>query len=353
MLARWTAPSVQTAHLPPLSSSERISASLSLTGLSELRPRSPFKKAIGRKLPERVMTFKQSPPGFRNLRGPIVQRIQLNLNQAGFHAGAVDGLWGNDTMSALKSWQLSKGLAQTSMVDDDTWDGLMSAPAPDILERSLQLTADWEGTGYGGTNGDFDGQGITWGVVGFTWGNGELQAILSEIHTDHPAIFSGAFGALEQQIVRILGLGRSDQMAFAREISIQGGEKIKPEWSECFHTLGGATEVQQIENRIAKERYWQAALNLIGEFDLHSDRAKALCFDVVVQNTVTSQMKAEIHHRADGQPENVRMKTLAEVVADHAIPRYRKDVLTRKMTFVDGQGAVHGDKYDIGCWGIG
>jgi Putative peptidoglycan binding domain. len=299
------------------------------------------------------MTFKQSPPGFRNVRGPILQRIQRQLNQAGFDAGTVDGVWGNQTMSALKAWQLSKGLAQTGNVDDQTWQGLMAVPQPDILERSLQLTADWEGTGYGGTNGNFDGQGITWGLLGFTWANGELQTILSEIRADHPAVFSAAFGGLAHEIVRILGLSRPDQMAFAREISIQAGEKIRPEWAACFKALGDTVEVQQIENRIAKDRYWQAALNLIGEFGLKSERAKALCFDIVVQISVTGQMKAEIHNRSDGKSENVKMKGLAEVVADHAKAEYRHDVLTRKMTFVDGQGDVHGDKYDITCWGIG
>jgi Putative peptidoglycan binding domain len=299
------------------------------------------------------MTFKQSPTGFRNVRGPIVQKIQRQLNQAGFDAGSVDGVWGNQTISALKAWQLSKELAQTAMVDDQTWDGLMAAPRPDILERSLQLTADWEGTGYGGTNGNFDEQGITWGFLGFTWKNGEVQAILEEIRADHPAIFSVAFGGLAPEMVRILGLQRPDQMKFATEISIQGGQKIRPEWAACFKALGDTLEVQQIENRIAKDRYWQAASNLFGEFGLASERAKALCFDIVVQITVTGQIKAEVHASADGKSENVKMKTLAEVVADHAKDEYRHDVLTRKMTFVDGQGAVHGDKYDIGCWGIG
>jgi len=299
------------------------------------------------------MTFKQSPPGFRNVRGPILQRIQRQLNQAGFDAGTVDGVWGNQTMSALKAWQLSKGLAQTGIVDDQTWEGLMVVPAPDILERSLQLTADWEGTGYGGTNGNFDQQDITWGLLGFTWANGELQGILNKIRADQPAVFSAAFGGLEDEIVRILGLPRADQMGFAREISIEGGEKIRPEWAACFKALGDTVEVQQIENQIAKDRYWQAALNLIGEFDLESDRAKALCFDIVVQITVTGQMKADIHDRVDGESENVKMKALAEVVANHAKAEYRHDVLSRKMTFVDGQGDVHGGKYDITCWGIG
>jgi hypothetical protein len=299
------------------------------------------------------MTFKQSPPGFRNVRGPILQRIQRQLNEAGFDAGMVDGVWGNQTVSALKAWQLSKGLAQTGIVDDQTWQGLMVVPAPDILERSLQLTADWEGTGYGGTNGNFDGQGVTWGLLGFTWANGELQGILNEIRADQSAIFSATFGGLEDEIVRILGLSRADQMAFAREISIEGGQKISPEWAGCFKALGDTPEVQQIENGIAKDRYWQSALNLIGEFDLESDQAKALCFDIVVQNTVTGQMKADIHDRADGEPENVKMKALAQVVAGHAKPKYQHDVLTRKMTFVEGQGAVHGDQYDISCWGIG
>ena len=110
------------------------------------------------------MKFQQSPPGFRNVSGPIVQTLQASLNAAGIDAGTEDGVWGRTTMNALKAWQNAQGSEETGVVDEQVWAALVATPVPDLPSRALQLTGVWEGTGYGGANGNFDGQGITWGV---------------------------------------------------------------------------------------------------------------------------------------------------------------------------------------------
>jgi hypothetical protein len=241
----------------------------------------------------------------------------------------------------------------TGELDDQTWNGLMTSPIPELSRRSLQLTGAWEGTGYGGANGNFDGQGITWGVVGFTWKNGELQDLLEEVRTRFPAIFSNVFGQLEQQMIDVLGMTRPAQMSFARDISISDGEKIKPDWAGAFARLGDSAEVQDIENAHANH-YWAAGLRYAGLFGkLQSERGLALCFDIAVQNTVTDAMISEIQQKISGISEPDNLQIIAHVVADHSNPTYFNDVLKRKMTFATGQGKVHGDLYDIGCWGIG
>jgi len=40
-------------------------------------------------------------------------------------------------------------------------------------------------------------------------------------------------------------------------------------------------------------------------------------------------------------------------VSRDANPNFFNDVMKRKMTFVTGQGKVHGDLFDITCSGIG
>ena len=110
----------------------------------------------------RTMTIKQSPPGFGNLReGPLVEVLQAQLNSKGFNAGKADGVWGSQTLTALKDYQRSQGLPDTGVIDDSTWTGLMASPVPALSRHALQLTGAWEGTGYSGANGNFDGQGIT------------------------------------------------------------------------------------------------------------------------------------------------------------------------------------------------
>jgi len=300
------------------------------------------------------MKFQQSPPGFRNVSGPIVQTLQARLNSAGFDAGTEDGKWGRSTMTALKAWQDAQGSEQTGVVDEEVWAALVQAPVPDLPSRALQLTGAWEGTGYGGANGNFDGQGITWGVVGFTWANGELQGILNEIREQFPAIFTASFGTLEGEITNVLERPRPLQMIWAREISRNGGENIDAPWAAAFKALGDTPEVQSLENAHA-QHYWNAGLPLAQDFGLESEAGLALCFDIAVQNRVTDDMIAEVQQRIGdhGMSEPDKMQIVAHVVAEHANPRFFNDVLQRKLTFATGQGSVHGDLYDIGCWGIG
>jgi Putative peptidoglycan binding domain len=301
------------------------------------------------------MTFKRSPEGFRNVEGPLIKSVQARLNAQGFRAGPADGVWGNQTETALCKWQESHHLQPTGTLDKETWGALMRAPLPALSERALQLTGAWEGTGYGGTNGNFDGQGITWGIVGFTWGNGELQKILGDVRALHPAIFHDAFGLLEKEMTDILARPLTEQMEWAQRISAKGGEQIAPEWAAAFKALGDAPEVQTIENNHA-QHYWDAAITFASNFALKSEAGLALCFDVAVQNRITASMIAEIESRTRGTTgcsEVDKMRVIASVVAGRANPKYHEDVLSRKMTFVLGRGEVHGDRYDIGCWGIG
>jgi len=300
------------------------------------------------------MTFKQSPSGYKNVRGPLIQSVQGQLNAKGFNAGAVDGAWGNNTMAALQAWQTANGINPTGEIDDATWTRLMGDPVPELSQRALQLTGDWEGTGYSGANGNFDGQGITWGVVGFTWSNGELQGILGEVQSRYPAVFTKAFGSLEAQLTNVLKQPLASQMAWARSISTNGGNSIASQWAAAFKALGQAPEVQQIENEHV-QHYWLAGMQFVADFGLTSEKGLALCFDIAVQNTVAHDMIDEIEQNIapPGMSETDKMRVIAHVVAGHANPKYYTDVLTRKMTFVTGQGAVHGDRYDITCWGIG
>lgn len=298
------------------------------------------------------MTFKESPPGFQNVDGPLVQSIQDHLHTLGFDPGPIDGLWGKQTDAAIKSWQQANKLLQNGVIDDKAWQALVQTPVPPLSQRSLQLTGAWEGTGYSDANGNFDGEGITWGVVGFTWANGELQGILQEIQRSFPSVFSGAFGPLESTIVKILAEPRPNQMNWANSISIARGSKITPQWATCFKKLGDNPDVQALENQHA-QHYWTAGSALAEQFGLTSDRGLALCFDIAVQDTVTRAMTEEIDQQTKGLPEADKLSVIAHVVANNANPKYFSDVLRRKMTFAVGTGTVHDANYDISCWGIG
>lgn len=50
-----------------------------------------------------------------------IRQLQLKLNQLGFSAGHVDGLWGPETSSAVLHFQRKNGLQVTGKLDDETF----------------------------------------------------------------------------------------------------------------------------------------------------------------------------------------------------------------------------------------
>jgi peptidoglycan hydrolase-like protein with peptidoglycan-binding domain len=52
------------------------------------------------------------------------RQVQQKLNDLGFDAGQVDGLWGPNTETALRNFQHAKGLQATGRLDEKTVDEL-------------------------------------------------------------------------------------------------------------------------------------------------------------------------------------------------------------------------------------
>jgi peptidoglycan hydrolase-like protein with peptidoglycan-binding domain len=49
-----------------------------------------------------------------------VRKVQSSLNEAGFQAGPVDGIWGPQTAGALRNFQQARGLEASGQLDDQT-----------------------------------------------------------------------------------------------------------------------------------------------------------------------------------------------------------------------------------------
>src|SRR4029453_14902075 len=71
---------------------------------------------------------------------------------------------------------------------------LAEQPVPTVWERCLQLTAAFEGHNYVVLAGNFDGAGLTWGIIGFTMKQGELGAIVLEAYERDSQLVRGPFG---------------------------------------------------------------------------------------------------------------------------------------------------------------
>jgi hypothetical protein len=69
----------------------------------------------------------------RGSRGQSVVELQRSLRAAGFDPGSVDGVYGDDTVAAVRRFQRAKGLSVDGVAGDDTAAALRNAMARDTF----------------------------------------------------------------------------------------------------------------------------------------------------------------------------------------------------------------------------
>ena len=302
--------------------------------------------------------FEKAEAGYRNVNGYVVVDIQSKLQASGFDPGVIDGVYGNDTKNALSSWQTNNGLNQNGKVDVDIWMKLMSTnDLPRIQDRALQLTADFEGTGFRKVVGNFDGAGITWGIIGFTLKHGNIKRLIDRVNELQPNLLTAAFGGLKDEFLSVLDSSLAKQLNWANGISI-GNQKYKvlPEWEEAFDKLGSYKEVESFQLELVNENCEMAERDM-DRFGLNTEIGFALCFDIAVQNGgIDSTEKQQITDLLKQNPptnEKDKRIIISNVIAENSKKQYIEDVRSRKLTIATGIGTIHGSKYNIQNWGIG
>lgn len=300
--------------------------------------------------------FQRAPSGFRTVQGELIKKIQKVLIAKDLLHDKDDGIFGGNTERAVQIFQEQNQLAPTGKVDDQTWQALMSSLAPDLKQRCLQITADFEGTGFTKAVGNFDGAGITWGIIGFTLSNGELGAVLTEIRSAHPAVFSAAFGELEARIVEVIHSSHSEQIHFANSISLGSSKmRIQDVWAKAFEKLGSDPSAQEIQLQ-RTEKFFQIAERDRQLFDVQNELGLALCFDIAVQNggidsTERARIRTKINQNHPATQQDLRI-IIANVVAENSRPKFIEDVRSRKLTIATAQGTVHGSRFAVKTWGL-
>ena len=151
-------------------------------------------------------------------------------------------------------------------------------------------------------------------------------------------------------------------MAWARSIQDPLKHALFEPWQGQFKTLGRLEEFQDIEAQSAAGIF-QQALALCNEYEVSSQRAAALLFDIKVQTGgIKSWVKPQIlsdyeqldqSGSGDVPLEVARLRIIATRSAASANPKWVADVQNRKLTIANGEGTVHGNHYDLeGQYGI-
>ncbi len=222
-----------------------------------------------------------------------------------------------------------------------------------LLLRCLALTGSFE-TGklppgcFSSLAGDFDGQGLSFSCLQWNIGQKTLQPLLSQMYAEHSVVMQSCFGENSLHLQPILALQLPQQLGWARSIQGPSNHVIDPDWAAGFAALGATPEWQAIAQTSAEGFFDHARYQAV-QFRLKSDRAMALLFDIAVQNGGVPNLAAK-HVQANipaGPDEQEVMQLIAQAIADVCTPRFRQDVLSRKMTIANGIGVVHGLRYDL------
>lgn len=235
----------------------------------------------------------------------------------------------------------------------------MSTPPinPSLEPRVLALTWQFEG---GALTGNFDGQIASWGPLQWNLGSGTLQPLLRRIAALDPA-------ALDRHAPGLRAALRTnaDTVAWFRAVVHDPTNPAQARWSmiTAFALLAATPAAQQAFYE-ASRPYLEKARQHAARLGLETERGLALMLDVAVQNGgVRADHLTRYWELAKTAPafhEWERLKLLAIAVADSANPKWRSDVLARKLTIALGGTSnsglrVHGravelTQFDIKYW---
>lgn len=232
----------------------------------------------------------------------------------------------------------------------------------DLREKTLGMTGFFETsngypTCYGITSGNFDGAGLSHGVLQFNYGTGSLQPLWSYLNTNYNQMCRDIFGTDYQEWVDTLTMTNADAVFWADSISDYdaNGEKriIIPPWKGYFQTLG---ETQpSIDKQITYSQDWLPnAHKWFDTLGLYSRRGFALVWDISVQqgrlfslNQIYQDFKLiDPTGKTRAQIEEEKLRIIVNRTSfDNRPSVWSQDVYDRKIMLVNGTGDYHGTPF--------
>jgi hypothetical protein len=214
--------------------------------------------------------------------------------------------------------------------------------------KAYLITGAFEGVGgFSNLTGNFDGAGISFGLLQWNFISGTLQPLFKEMYKNGPVTFKRCctVNGVDYSQNLLSACNMSNQRAVEWSKNIQCNNKINPVWKIIFSRLGENEVYQHIQMRFAEKSYMARAKADMKYLGVKTERALVLLFDIAVQNGgLRPAHKLLIDRNKKGID---LLKNVAEAVASCARKEFQKDVLSRKMCIVNGKGRVHRVNYDL------
>lgn len=263
-----------------------------------------------------------------------------------------------------------------------TWPSSMNESDRSAFEIALNISGSFEGSdAWVNLTNNFDGQGLSLGVLNQCLGQGSLQPMLIRLRDEHPEKLKALVGpgrlrslldmlAKWQKDARLgvedAPLSKLDnpeenggqQAVAANQESVrwavanlyEGGDRFKPEWRTELSALASSPEYISIQIAAAARDHDRAVADeaRVGVREL---RDYLFLFDVQVQNGGLYAQDFDDYaaylKKNPGAGATDRMKKLLELRLRHVRKQYQQDVRSRKLAVILGTGKVHGDARNL------
>ena len=188
----------------------------------------------------------------------------------------------------------------------DPFDPYENEKLAEAIKLAVYITAKFETNyqndikeAYSCVTGNFDGQGISFGIIQYNFGQETLQPILNEMIENEPEVMSQIFGTDYETLKNKLSSSKSDLIAWGDSISTSGKSSLISPWKEYFEELGQNSLCQSIQKKNL-ETYWRRAIDPICKnYNLKTCRGYVMAFDIAVKDwalgdTAYNQIQSQI-----------------------------------------------------------
>lgn len=215
-------------------------------------------------------------------------------------------------------------------------------------EIALQVTTYYEGgkaMHYQAVAGDFDGQGISFGLIQWNFGQDTLGPLLKKMLLQDPRAFQACFApeADYETLKKALDLNSpTAQLKWARAQQAQNKN-----WKATFTALGGVDAFNRIQREEACARYHPLAMASIDKLrSLDADvmdavelRTYVALFDLCVQQGSVSRAMESIRARVAKEKPQTQLELVKIAVLERgkaASQKWAADCISRRMGILEG-----------------
>ncbi len=205
---------------------------------------------------------------------------------------------------------------------------------------------------YGITSPNWDGAGVSHGVLQFNFKTGNLQTLWNHMNNNYNTLCRDIFGTDYDKWSSMINASLSAQQTWGNEIMLETNDHVCIEpWNTHFMNIGITSE--SIAKQIELSGSYQAnALKWFNNLGLYSRRGYALMFDISVQMGRYFPQNVCLHRfrqivttgKTRAQIEEEKLRIIVELCANGnnrvfnttTLPTLQAIVYNRKIAIVDG-----------------